>query len=139
MNLVAYIDGASRGNPGESGIGVIIKDENQNIIEKFFGYIGKATNNIAEYTALITCLKRVKKLNLSSLTVYSDSELLVRQIQGKYKVRSENLKELYRKVNKLLNEAGYKFTIEHIEREANKEADQLANIGIDQKVKLKFN
>lgn len=139
MNLIAYIDGASRGNPGESGIGVVIKDEQRNTIDKIFGYIGKATNNVAEYTALITCLKRVKRLNLDSLTIYSDSELLVRQIQGKYKVRSEQLKELYSKVQKLLKEAEYKFTIRHIDREANKEADQLANAGIDQQVKLKFN
>ncbi|RCK72466.1 MAG: Ribonuclease HI [Ignavibacteriae bacterium] len=139
MNLVAYIDGASRGNPGESGIGVIIKDEKRNIIDKISGYIGKTTNNIAEYTALITCLRRVKELNLDSLTVYSDSELLVRQIQGKYKVRNARLKLLFEDVRKLLNEANFEFKIKHIDREENREADQLANAGIDSRFKIKFN
>ncbi len=139
MNLVAYIDGASRGNPGESGIGIIIKDENRNIIDTISGYIGKATNNIAEYTALITCLKRVKELNLDSLTVYSDSELLVRQIQGKYKVRNARLKLLFENVRKLLNEVNFQFKIKHISREENQEADRLANTGIDNRSKIKFN
>ena len=139
MNIIAYIDGASRGNPGESGIGVIIKDTKRNTIDKISGYIGKATNNIAEYKALIACLKRVKDLNLDKLTVFSDSELLVRQMQGKYKVRNEHLKELYKTVQNLLKKSAFSFEIKHISREENREADQLANSGIDNRCKIEFN
>lgn len=137
MTVLAYIDGASRGNPGESGIGVILKDEKNNIIERISCYIGNATNNIAEYQALLTCLKRVKELNLDRLVIHSDSELLVRQMQGKYKVRNVRLKKMFEEVQKLVKSSDFKLEIKHIKREQNRDADLLANAGIDDRVNIR--
>jgi len=131
MTILAYTDGAARGNPGESGIGVIFKDERGATLTKICGYIGKATNNVAEYQALIACLRNAPKTKCSRLVVHSDSELMVRQLLGKYKVKDPNLKILVQKVHRLLAKVPFKFEIKHVGRESNAEADQLANLGID--------
>jgi ribonuclease HI len=136
MIVHAYTDGASRGNPGESGIGVILKSEDGEILFSGGGYIGSATNNIAEYSALICCLKKAGEFNCSNLVVHSDSELLVRQMNGKYRVKSPHLKIYFQEAKKLVECAPFQFTIRHIERSLNRDADFLANIGIDSKLPI---
>ncbi|MDI6802365.1 MAG: ribonuclease HI family protein [Bacteroidota bacterium] len=140
MKINAFIDGASRGNPGESGIGVLLIDEAGNTLASINGYIGKATNNIAEYTALIACLKKAKDLNCTKITIHSDSELLVRQMNRQYRVRNEGIKEIFERVQCVLRSAkgGFKCEIKHIKRELNRDADLLANAGIDSKQPIKI-
>ncbi len=136
MTIIAYTDGASRGNPGESGVGIVLKDELGNTIGSHFGYIGKATNNIAEYTALAACLKMVKKMDCDSLVVHSDSELMVRQLNGQYKVKDKGLKKHFLGIQEILTGSPFKFAIKHVPRDENHEADQLANRGIDTRKQL---
>ena len=138
MTVFAFTDGAARGNPGESGIGVIFKDEQGTTIAKLHGYIGETTNNVAEYTALLACLKNAPKTKCSRLVVHSDSELMVRQVLGQYKVRDPGLKVLFLKAQRLLASAAFEFEIRHIRRELNKEADELANLGIDSKKAIRI-
>ncbi len=136
MTVLAYTDGASRGNPGESGVGIVLKDELGNLIESHYGYIGQATNNIAEYTALAACLKLVKGIECDNLIVHSDSELMVRQLNGQYKVKDKGLKKHFLSIQKILTASPFKFAIKHVPRDENYEADQLANRGIDTKKHL---
>jgi len=138
MTVVAYIDGASRGNPGESGIGIVLKDEKDRLLSSACGYIGSATNNVAEYTALIECLKKTKTLACTKLVVHSDSELLVRQMQGLYKVKNEGLKKYFVRVHRMLDKTPFTFEIHHVPREQNRDADRLANTGIDRKSRLRW-
>jgi ribonuclease HI len=138
MTINAFTDGAARGNPGESGIGVIFKDEQGATLRKLSGYIGEATNNVAEYQALLACLKGAAKTKCSRLVVHSDSELMVRQLQGEYKVKDPNLKALFLKVRKALAKASFEFEIKHVSRVLNKEADHLANLGIDSRKRLRI-
>jgi len=133
MTILAYTDGASRGNPGESGVGVVLKDKFGNVITSQYGYIGKATNNIAEYTALAICLRLVQTTECSQLVVHSDSELMVRQLNGQYKVKDVELKKHFQKIKNIIIAAPYQFKIKHVPREKNREADELANRGINTK------
>src|SRR3990172_6948652 len=102
MIVHAYTDGAARGNPGESGVGVIYKDEHGATLTKLSGYIGKATNNAAEYQALLACVKGASNLKCSRLIVHSDSELMVLQLNGEYKVKDPGPKKLFLKVHGLI-------------------------------------
>ena len=136
MTVYAYTDGAARGNPGESGIGLLLKDGHGKIIFEGSGYIGKATNNVAEYTALLTCIKKVRQLSCKRLIVYSDSELMVKQLRGEYRVKDKGLQTYFLQIKELLKQSPFSFEINHIEREKNRQADQLANIGIDTKQTL---
>lgn len=138
MTVYAYTDGASRGNPGESGIGIIFKDEEGNIIHSGGGYIGTATNNIAEYQALLACLKKATTMKCKRLVVHSDSQLMVRQLLGEYRVKDKVLQTFFREANTLLKNASFTFSIVHVEREKNHEADLLANSGIDAKQPLEW-
>ncbi|MBU0686731.1 MAG: ribonuclease HI family protein [Candidatus Margulisbacteria bacterium] len=131
--IVVFTDGASRGNPGESGIGVVIKSGKKNLLE-ISAYIGTATNNIAEYMAFIRGLEETLILGHKNAEFCLDSELLVKQIQGEYKVKNEGIKPLYLHAKNLISKFK-SFSITHVRREANKEADQLANKGIDEQVK----
>jgi ribonuclease HI len=133
MTILAYTDGASRGNPGESGVGIVLKDELGNVIASQYGYIGIATNNIAEYTALAACLRLVQTTQCSQLVVHSDSELIVRQLNGLYKVKDAELKKHFQKIQNIIVAAPFQFKIRHVPREENREADELANRGIDTK------
>ena len=137
MTLSAYIDGASRGNPGESGIGVLLKDETGNIIASISGYIGKATNNIAEYTALLVCVKKATQLKCNKLVIHSDSELLAHQMNGLYKIKNDGIKKIHQQVMQILSKATFNVEIKHIGREYNHEADSLSNAGIDSKKFIK--
>lgn len=138
MTVLAYTDGAARGNPGESGIGVVFKDEHGVTLSKLYGYIGESTNNQAEYQALLACLKSAAKTKCSRLVVHSDSELMVRQLKGEYKVKDAHLKAIYLRVHRILAKAPFKFEIKHVSRDLNKEADQLANLGIDSRKLLRI-
>ena len=122
-----YTDGASKGNPGHSGIGYVIKKDGF-LIEEQSKYIGAATNNIAEYTALIEGLKRLDELGVKNVRVYSDSELMVKQIKGEYSVKNDKLKTLLKKVEAFIKRFNY-FAIEHIPRSKNAEADKLSKQG----------
>jgi ribonuclease HI len=134
MTIIAHTDGASRGNPGESGIGIVLRDEHGHLVYSEGRYIGSATNNAAEYQALIACLQKAAELQCQRLVVHSDSELLVRQMTGKYRVRDKGLQQFYFQVHQILNRAPYAFEIVHVARERNRDADLLANAGIDQRL-----
>jgi ribonuclease HI len=130
-SISIYIDGASRGNPGEAGAGAILKDGRGKTLKKISKYLGVATNNVAEYQALLLGLKEAKKLGVKELGIYSDSELLIKQMEGEYRVKSENLKDLFRKAIKELKKFS-RSAFFHIPREENREADRLANRAIDE-------
>lgn len=123
--VTVYIDGCAIGNPGDAAIAVIIKDSAGTEITRFSKYIGVTTNNVAEYTALIEALKKAKELGYDEITVISDSELIVKQVKGEYKVKHPDLIPLYKKVTDLKKQFG-KFAIQQVSREQNKEADTLA-------------
>ncbi len=125
-----FIDGGARGNPGESGIGIVIQLKNKK--KGFYFYTGISTNNEAEYRALIKALKIAISKEIKNLKIYSDSELLCNQINGLYKVKSSSLMELYKDTKNLINKTK-KFSISYIPRNKNKEADKLVNIAIDSK------
>ncbi|NIO17711.1 MAG: reverse transcriptase-like protein [Deltaproteobacteria bacterium] len=130
MKYFLYIDGASRGNPGKSGAGYVVKNVKGEEVGSGSRYIGIQTNNYAEYTALLHGLELSCEIGIRDVEILSDSQLLVRQLQGEYKVRSPNIDPLYRRALKLLENFN-SATIVHIDRERNREADQLANLAID--------
>ncbi|MFC1501272.1 ribonuclease HI family protein [Elusimicrobiota bacterium] len=130
MILNLFTDGASRGNPGHAGIGIVLQSSQNETIDDYCEYIGVSTNNVAEYKGLIKGLKIAKKHNPSGLNVYLDSELIIRQMQGKYKVKNETLKAYFEFANELISDLkNVKF--KHIPREMNQIADKLANQAID--------
>ena len=127
---VANIDGASRGNPGPASYAVVMRDPNGKIILELGKKLGRDTNNVAEYYALLAALDYAASHNILALRIRSDSELLVRQMQGRYKVKSPDLKPLYERASKLARQFEY-FVVEHVRRESNREADALANLALD--------
>ncbi|MDP2913498.1 MAG: ribonuclease HI family protein [Candidatus Omnitrophota bacterium] len=124
--LHLYIDGGSRGNPGPAGIGIIILDSKRKKLKEIFKYIGEATNNIAEYTALVNGLEEALKLSANEVVINMDSELVAKQISGDYKVKNVDIKPLFERALGMLRKFG-SFKIKHIDRSKNKEADRLAN------------
>jgi ribonuclease HI len=134
MILRAFTDGASRGNPGEAGIGVVVTDEASATVMSLHGYIGLCTNNVAEYTAMEALLERAGTLRCSRMVIHSDSELMVRQITGVYRVKDRGLKPHHARAVQLLKALPFPCTVKHIPREENREADRLANLGIDEKI-----
>ena len=127
---VAYVDGASRGNPGPASYAVILRAPGGQTVFEIGKYLGRATNNVAEYFALITALDYAQSQGIARLKVRSDSELLVRQMQGRYKVKSPDLRPLFERAKKMSG-ALVHFAIEHVPRELNREADELANKALD--------
>ncbi|HYL81286.1 MAG TPA: ribonuclease HI family protein [Candidatus Acidoferrum sp.] len=126
-----HIDGGSRGNPGPAGVGVVIIRPDGQVADRIHRYIGETTNNVAEYHALLLALERAGSLGCTDLEVYSDSELLVRQIQGRYQVKNAGLRPLFTRAKERI--AGFRrFRIQHVPREQNGEADALANRGMDE-------
>ena len=125
MNLHAFTDGASRGNPGESGIGIVVRTEAGDTLLAESGYIGRTTNNVAEYIALLTLLDRVRSLPCLRLIIHSDSELLVRQLTGTYKVKSAGLKAHHRRAREALAALPFPVEIVHVTRDLNRDADRL--------------
>jgi ribonuclease HI len=133
-HLVAYSDGGARGNPGPAGYGVVIKDETGKKIAELSQYLGHQTNNVAEYQGLIAALEYAIKHGYKALKVFSDSELLVRQIKGIYKVKNSALKDLHARAKELIAKLDW-FSIEHVLRGKNSDADQLANEAMDKGMK----
>lgn len=123
-------DGAARGNPGPAGIGVVGRSPAGEVVFRLAEPIGRATNNVAEYRALIAGLERALALGAENVRVQSDSELIVRQMLGEYRVRDAGLRPLHEKARRLAARVA-SFTIVHVPRSANAEADRLANLAID--------
>ncbi len=127
MRVIANIDGGSRGNPGPAAAGVVIRTQDDGTVLHMAGvYVGRATNNVAEYNGLLEALKRAAALGADEIEVLSDSELLVKQMNGEYRVRNAALKPLFEEANRLWNKFA-KVTVRYIPREQNQEADKLAN------------
>jgi ribonuclease HI len=127
----ANIDGGSRGNPGPASYGVVIRDPRGEIVARLKKYIGRMTNNVAEYYGLIAALDWAQSNQVRALRIESDSELLVRQMRGQYKVKSEDLKPLFERAKKM-SQTFSLFRIDHVYREQNAEADALANEAMDE-------
>jgi ribonuclease HI len=126
-----FTDGASRGNPGHAGLGIVILDDADRTLLECHEYIGLATNNVAEYRALLVALERLVAMPAAPVTFHLDSELVVRQLNGQYKVKDAKMKELYEQVRRyLVKLTGAKFV--HVAREKNGRADELANRAIDE-------
>jgi ribonuclease HI len=128
--LVAHIDGGARGNPGPAGYGVVIEDEMGRPVVELSNFLGKQTNNYAEYSGLLAAITYATRYGFKALKVYSDSELMVKQITGEYKVNNPALKELYGKAIRMIEDLEA-FEINHVLREKNREADWLANRAMD--------
>jgi ribonuclease HI len=127
---IANIDGASRGNPGPAAYAVVIRDADGKLVLELAKKFGRDTNNVAEYYALLAALDFATTHGITALRIRSDSELLVRQMQGRYKVKSEDLRPLHERASILSRQLKY-FVIEHVRREQNRDADALANVALD--------
>jgi ribonuclease HI len=130
VGLIAYVDGGSRGNPGPAGAGVVITSDDGTCLHEGAYFLGRQTNNAAEYHALLQALQRIADRGEQAVTIYSDSELLVRQITGQYRVKSPKLAQLFKQVQLLLLRTPC-WNIRHIPREDNQRADELANLAMD--------
>lgn len=134
--LFIYTDGASRNNPGEAAIGVVIKNDRGETIGTISEYLGIATNNVAEYTAVIRGLEAAQKFDPEEVSFFLDSLLVVQQMAGKYKIKHPGLIPLFKQAQLLCRQLpGGKVTFQHIRRELNSEADALANEAIDKQHK----
>ena len=129
--FIANIDGGARGNPGPAGIGVRLLDTSGELAEELGDYIGEATNNVAEYQGLIEALTWCVSQGAARVDIRSDSLLLVQQMRGVYKVKNEGLKPLHGQARLLAHKIG-RVDFEHVPREANKDADRLANLAMDE-------
>jgi ribonuclease HI len=127
----AHVDGAARGNPGPAGVGVVIEDADGTVVKEIAEPLGRTTNNVAEYTAMIRALEEARALGCSRLAVYTDSELMAHQLNGRYAVKAAHLVPLYQRARLLLNQFDAA-SVTHVRREFNKRADALSNLGADQ-------
>jgi ribonuclease HI len=128
--LVAYVDGGSRGNPGPAGWGAFIRSDSGGPAVELNGFLGVTTNNVAEYQGLIGALRHAHSVGARRLVVHADSELMVKQMNGQYKVKSPHLQVLHREA-RLLARGLPEFRISHVRREQNRDADRLANDAMD--------
>ena len=130
MKVVVNVDGGSRGNPGPAAIAAVVQEPGGEVLEESAEPIGRATNNVAEYRALLLGIERAAALGATELELVGDSELIVRQVEGRYKVKDATMKELHAQVRKAL--AGFEdWSIRHVRRELNSEADRLVNEALD--------
>jgi ribonuclease HI len=129
--ITAYIDGGARGNPGPAGYGVYIQGPDGTPLAELHGGLGIATNNIAEYNGLLAALRWAAEHGHRKVHIRADSELLVKQMRGEYRVKNEGLKPLFLQACALIRSIG-DVTFEHVRREMNKEADRLSNLGMDE-------
>ncbi len=136
MSITAYIDGGARGNPGPAGYGVRIENEQGALVSEFNGFLGSATNNVAEYNGLVAALKYAQQHGHTHVHIKSDSELLVKQMRGEYRVRNAGLQPLYEEARAIARNIG-RVTFEHVRREQNKDADRLANLAMDEGMKTR--
>lgn len=132
---IIYADGGSRNNPGPSALGVVVADEHGKILKEYSHYLGEVTNNQAEYEAIIFALRKAKQLKIKELEIRIDSELIGKQLLGKYKIKDSNLQPLFIKAWNLRLDFG-KVDIKIIPREQNKRADKLVNQELDSRNKL---
>ena len=130
--LHLHIDGASRGNPGEAGFGVYVTTPDGELVAQLYGYLGPASNNVAEYRALLHGLRYALSRGARRVRVFSDSELVVRQMSGAYRVKHPAMVPLHREASVLARQFE-EFRLAHVRREQNKEADRLANQALDEK------
>ena len=128
--IIAHIDGGARGNPGPAGYGVVIRDAGGKTLAELSEFLGHRTNNFAEYRGLLAALEYARQHGYPSIKVVSDSELLVRQMNGEYKVKSPDLRPMYESARSLARQFQW-FAIEHARREQNRDADRLANAAMD--------
>jgi len=128
--LRIYIDGASRGNPGPAGIGVVLMNEKKETVKEYFKYLGVMTNNSAEYHALVYALQEAHMMGAKEVTINMDSELVAKQLKGEFRVKNDNIRSLFDQAVHLINGLD-KVEIIHIDRSLNKEADKLANKAIN--------
>jgi ribonuclease HI len=131
---LVMVDGAARGNPGHAGCGAVILDGKGTVVKELSRYLGHATNNVAEYEALLLGLEALLQLGKKRIRIQSDSQLLVRQLNGEYRVKDEKLKRLFQRAVTLLRQFDA-YRILHVPRELNRLADRLANQGIDDAIK----
>jgi probable phosphoglycerate mutase len=129
--ITAYIDGGARGNPGPAGYGVHIQGPDGVVLDELHGGIGIATNNVAEYNGLLAALRWAAANGHRKVHIRADSELLVKQMRGEYKVKNEGLKPLFLQACALIRGIG-DVSFEHVRRELNKDADRLSNLGMDE-------
>lgn len=131
--LRVYSDGAARGNPGLAGAGAVLTTPEGEVVERLGRFLGVQTNNVAEYTALLLGLERAKELGATEVDVLADSELMIRQLEGRYQVKAPGLKPLFEKARALLR--GFpKTTLQHIPRAQNADADEMSNRAIDERM-----
>jgi ribonuclease HI len=128
--IIAYIDGGARGNPGPAGYGVRIESGDGTLVDELHGGLGIATNNVAEYNGLLAALQWAVAHRQPRLHIRADSELLVKQMRGEYKVKNPGLQPLYARARLLVGQLDH-VKFEHVRRELNKEADRLSNLGMD--------
>jgi len=133
--ITVEFDGGSRGNPGPAGIGIVLRAKDGTPLITLGRFIGRATNNIAEYQALITALKKAKELGAKKLLIRGDSELVIKQMKGEYRVRHPELKPLYEEAHQLLHQFK-EAKLEHNLRDKNALADKLANLAMDKKKEI---
>jgi len=129
--LVVNVDGGARGNPGPAAIGAVVQDAGGEVVEERGERIGRATNNVAEYRALLLGIERATELGATELELVGDSELVVRQVKGEYKVKDATLRELHAEVKLALRPFAGSWSIRHVRREQNAEADRLVNEALD--------
>ena len=130
MKLVVNVDGGARGNPGPAAIGAVVQDGGGEVLEERGERIGRATNNVAEYRALLLGIERARELGASELELIGDSELIVRQVKGEYKVKDATLRELHGEVMRALRPFDG-WSIRHVRRAENADADRLVNAALD--------
>ena len=130
QSATLWTDGAARGNPGPAGAGAILKDADGAVLAEISRYLGKVTNNVAEYEALLLGLERAVELGITKIEVRADSQLMIRQLTGEYRVKNAGLRPLFEKARSLLSRFD-ETELTHVRREHNTEADRLANEGID--------
>jgi ribonuclease HI len=129
-DAVLWSDGAARGNPGPAGIGALLQSRAGKCLAEVSAYIGDATNNVAEYRALLAGLERALELGVRRLEVRADSELMIRQLEGRYRVKTPHLRPLFERAKEMLARLD-DYRLQHVPRHLNAEADRLANLGID--------
>jgi ribonuclease HI len=130
QKLIVHVDGGARGNPGPAAIGAVVRGSDGEVLEERGERIGKATNNVAEYRALLLGIERATALGATELELVGDSELIVRQVKGEYKVKDANLRKLHAEVKRAL-EGFERWSIRHVRRAENAEADRLVNQVLD--------
>jgi ribonuclease HI len=130
--LHIHVDGASRGNPGEAGFGVHVAAPDGRTVAELYGHLGRATNNVAEYQGLLHALRWALARRTGNVVIFSDSELLVRQMAGRYRVKNPGLRPLHREASELMAQLP-SVRIQHVPREENREADALANRALDER------